>query len=96
MLLCGSDLVEEGGDGVVAPVQDEQQGRHFCLSEVKQLVLLGNDLLCERERMDNITKTQSSNMIYLCHGGINGEDLFRKSTGMYTTLETEEHLSYHK
>lgn len=38
-------LVEQRRDGVVAPVQDQQQRRNFSLPEVKQLVLLRDDLL---------------------------------------------------
>ena len=41
-------LTEQRGDGVVAAVEDEQQRRHLGLPEVKQLVLLCDDLLTER------------------------------------------------
>ena len=40
-----SDVVQKGGDGVVGAVQDEQEGRDLRLPEVKQLVLLSDDLL---------------------------------------------------
>lgn len=38
-------LVEQRGDGIVTAVQDEQQRRNLGPPEVKQLVLLGDDLL---------------------------------------------------
>lgn len=41
-------LVEQRCDGVVAAVKDQQQRRDFSLPEVKQLVLLRDDLLTDR------------------------------------------------
>lgn len=38
-------LVQQRCDGVIAPVQDQQQWRNFSLPEVKQLILLCDDLL---------------------------------------------------
>lgn len=38
-------LIEQRRDGIVAAVQDQQQRRNFSLPEVKQLVLLRDDLL---------------------------------------------------
>lgn len=38
-------LIEQRRDGIVAAVQDKQQRRNFSLPEVKQLVLLRDDLL---------------------------------------------------
>lgn len=40
-------LIEQRCDGVVAAVEDQQHGRNFRLPEVKQLVLLCDDLLME-------------------------------------------------
>lgn len=42
--------MQQRSDGVVAAVQDEQQRRNLRLPEVKQLVLLGDDLLTERRQ----------------------------------------------
>lgn len=50
-------LTEQRSDGVVAAVQDQQQRRNLRLPEVKQLVLLGDDLLTERrERVNRLNK----------------------------------------
>lgn len=43
-------LVEQRCDGVVTAVEDQQQRRNFSLPEVKQLVLLRDDLLSDGER----------------------------------------------
>ncbi len=42
-------LVEQRCDGVIAAVEDQQQRRNFGLPEVKQLILLRDDLLADRE-----------------------------------------------
>lgn len=50
-------LIEQRCDGVVAAVEDQQHRRNFRLPEVKQLVLLCDDLLTERrERVTRANK----------------------------------------
>lgn len=65
-------LTEQGCDGVVAAVEDEQQRRNLGLPEVKQLVLLCDDLLTERrERVKRLNKrTNSQRMMGCCHGDL--------------------------
>lgn len=41
-------LIEQRCDGIVAAVEDQQQRRNLRLPEVKQLVLLRDDLLTDR------------------------------------------------
>ena len=49
-------LVEQWRDGIVAPVQDQQQRRNLSLPEVEQLVLLGDDLLMTDRQSTNTVK----------------------------------------
>lgn len=51
--------MEQRSDGVVAAVQDQQQRRNLRLPEVKQLVLLGDDLLTERREPVRRLKKQT-------------------------------------
>lgn len=49
-------LVEQGGDGIVAPVEDEEQRRDLSFPEVEQFVLFSDDLL-KNIKQQNIKAT---------------------------------------
>lgn len=69
---AAAHLTEQRCDGVVAAVQDQQQRRNLRLPEVKQLVLLRDDLLTERgARVRRLNqRSGSQRMTGCCHGDL--------------------------